>query len=101
MRARQRCQLERTRPALRILGARVKKYGPATLWAGAFATAAANFVGSLHVSLTTLATNPMNACLASFAQTWPSCGIGKLALRTRRPCRRTGLDPPCGSSARA
>jgi hypothetical protein len=32
--------------ALRILGARVKKYGPATLWAGAFATAAANFVGS-------------------------------------------------------
>lgn len=39
-------QTDGTRPALRILGARVKKYGPATLWAGAFATAAANFVGS-------------------------------------------------------
>ncbi|GAA5881297.1 hypothetical protein JCM3774_000960 [Rhodotorula dairenensis] len=39
-------QTDGTRPALRILGARVRRYGPATLWAGAFATAAANFVGS-------------------------------------------------------
>ncbi|GAA5978222.1 hypothetical protein JCM10908_004278 [Rhodotorula pacifica] len=39
-------QTDGTRPALRILSARVKRYGPATLWAGAFATAAANFVGS-------------------------------------------------------
>lgn len=39
-------QTDGTRPALRILASRVKRYGPATLWAGAFATAAANFVGS-------------------------------------------------------
>lgn len=39
-------QTDGTRPALRILSERVKRYGPATLWAGAFATAAANFVGS-------------------------------------------------------
>lgn len=32
--------------ALRILKERVKTYGPGTLWAGAWATAAANFVGS-------------------------------------------------------
>lgn len=32
--------------ALQILKERVKTYGPGTLWAGAWATAAANFVGS-------------------------------------------------------
>ncbi|KAK4052541.1 hypothetical protein OIO90_004308 [Microbotryomycetes sp. JL221] len=34
------------RPGLSILKQRIKLYGPGTLWSGAWATAAANFVGS-------------------------------------------------------
>ncbi|GAA6016608.1 hypothetical protein JCM11491_006015 [Sporobolomyces phaffii] len=39
-------QTESNARALVVLRARIATYGPATLWAGAFATAAANFVGS-------------------------------------------------------
>ncbi|GAA5936293.1 hypothetical protein JCM1841_002997 [Sporobolomyces salmonicolor] len=39
-------QTESNAVALRVLRERVKSYGPGTLWAGAWATAAANFVGS-------------------------------------------------------
>lgn len=39
-------QTEGSSNALTILRARIAAYGPGTLWAGAWATAAANFVGS-------------------------------------------------------
>jgi hypothetical protein len=39
-------QTEGNERAIGVLKERIKLYGPGTLWAGAFATAAANFVGS-------------------------------------------------------
>ncbi|GAA6004741.1 hypothetical protein JCM10207_000999 [Rhodosporidiobolus poonsookiae] len=39
-------QTQGSAPALVILKERVKRYGPGTLWAGAFGAAASNFVGS-------------------------------------------------------
>ncbi|GAA5881166.1 hypothetical protein JCM1840_001626 [Sporobolomyces johnsonii] len=39
-------QTESNSVALKVLRERIKAYGPGTLWAGAWATAAANFVGS-------------------------------------------------------
>lgn len=67
-------QTESNSKALVVLRDRIKRYGPGTLWSGAWATAAANFVGSFPWYVTPHVFSPVSyvcswrkSCLIRFA----------------------------------